>query len=58
MLALGCLVPVVTLFGGAWAGSALAGQQGLIWGAVAGLVVGLAVPALMLRGLLAARRHR
>lgn len=56
MLALGCLFPVAFFIGGAILGALIAGEPGSIWGAATGLVVGIAVPAVL--ALLFARARR
>jgi hypothetical protein len=57
MLAVGCLIPVVLAVGGTVGGAVLAGQQGSIWGGIAGLALGIVVPAAMLVAL-AGRKKR
>lgn len=56
MLAVGCLAPVLLMIGGALLGGEVGGTSGSIWGCLAGLVLGLAVPAIMLGALFSARR--
>jgi len=58
MLAVGCLAPVLLLIGGALIGAWLGGTAGSIWGSGIGLVLGLGLAAVMVGGLLGARRKR
>jgi len=58
MLAVGCLAPVLLLIGGALLGAWLGGTAGSIWGSGIGLAMGLALAAVMVGGLLGARRKR
>lgn len=58
MLALGCLVPVLLGLGGLLLGAWLGGDDWAIWGGVAGLVLGTAVPVLMIAALARSKGKR
>jgi hypothetical protein len=50
MLAIGCLIPVVLLIGGALAGAGLGGSRDAAIGAGVGLISGLVIMAALLWG--------
>ena len=58
MAAVGCLLPFLLAIGGAILGAMMAGDEGAIWGGLAGLVIGLAVPAVLFYALASARKDR
>jgi hypothetical protein len=48
MLAIGCIIPVVLMVGGAVGGAALGGTHDAVWGGIAGAVCGtIALGALL-----------
>jgi hypothetical protein len=50
MLALGCLLPVITLVAGGAIGFAIGGASAPLWGGGAGLVIGLVLMIILLFG--------
>ncbi|MEQ9661289.1 MAG: hypothetical protein RLN87_01935 [Parasphingopyxis sp.] len=58
MLALGCLIPVLLGLGGLLLGAWIGGGDWVIWGGVAGLVLGTAVPVVMIAALARSKGRR
>ena len=58
MLALGCLLPLVFGLGGLLLGAWLGGDSWTLWGGVAGFLLGLIPPVLMLVALARVKGER